>query len=415
MKSLEPSKNPTKEGFNEQLSISVFPNTDQQDRELDMLTDEQLNYLTYPVNVQVFTAFTFRKERAVSGDTGDINTTENCDSSDTKDVAGNNNTGDVCYMSEDIAEFFPFMRSTDFPYYISYDHQSVNQLYLDTTNPYSFERNRNQAAAYALAQANPQEFYDFPGYSENETNWDNESSTASSRLNSREASSSDITQLANYTRLDRAAGLHYASRDGKAHEKLDLNINIGSVKVVPTAHNSVGIEDLPEEVKYRMNKRSYRSNLPTLIENRSDGHIHNNESKGKSLKPSDYLSLKVKNVPIVEFNYHNFNVAFRSDIENAKLPSDIYFFHENCVYPGALKSKDEYSGSRWTYERECNKIAWEIVSMNPHIQGHKGVVQKAVNAIRNSGSNTKFKKGGIDGRSRARSPSFDEILPTAKR
>lgn len=166
MKSPEPSKNPTKEDFNEQLSISVFPNTDQQDRELDMLTDDHLNYLTCPVNVQVFTVFTFRKERAVPGDTGDINTTENCDSSDIKDVAGNNNTGDVCYMSEDIAEFFPFMRSTDFPYYFSYDHQSVNQLYLDTTNPYSFERNRNQAAAYALAQANPQEFYDFPGYSE---------------------------------------------------------------------------------------------------------------------------------------------------------------------------------------------------------------------------------------------------------
>lgn len=425
----ETVKNMPMDGVVEQPNISMSLNRRQTNKDLiDMLTKKQLNYpFASPVNIQIFTAFAYNNEgnetKTIKSASSDSDSSEHSKNDDNaydddkndENVEANNGKGGLKCTQEDIAEFFPFMRSADYPLSSFSDDPCVNRLQLATSNPYSFERNRNQAVAYALAQSNPYEFYDHFGDIENETTLFSDPNSLSAHLKSHKGIASDNNSMTSYVKMDRLVRHQPVDEPGEGglsgerdYDQDDSMINTDSVVVVPSAENSVGIEDLPDEIKFRMSRRSYRSHLPLIVDSESSMHDADGNPKTKVLKPADYSSLKEANVPLVEFNYHNLNVVFRSDIENATLPSDIYFYHENCVYPGALKSKSEYAGSRWAYERECNKIAWEIVSMNPHIQGHKGVVQKAVNAVRNSSSDTRSKKVRMAIRSRSRDYSYTE-------
>ncbi|KAL6121591.1 hypothetical protein NUSPORA_01471 [Nucleospora cyclopteri] len=60
------------------------------------------------------------------------------------------------------------------------------------------------------------------------------------------------------------------------------------------------------------------------------------------------------------------------------------FKADNCVYPRANVSYERYTGNRWNYETECNKLAWQFVSLNPVLlYGKKGLIQRAVDSYRN--------------------------------
>jgi hypothetical protein len=54
---------------------------------------------------------------------------------------------------------------------------------------------------------------------------------------------------------------------------------------------------------------------------------------------------------------------------------------ENCIYPRALVPKDQYKGSDLDKEKTCNDIGWALAELNPSLQGHRGVLQEAVESI----------------------------------
>ncbi|ORD99832.1 hypothetical protein A0H76_93 [Hepatospora eriocheir] len=59
------------------------------------------------------------------------------------------------------------------------------------------------------------------------------------------------------------------------------------------------------------------------------------------------------------------------------------FKMDNCVYPRANVPIERYAGNRWSYETECNKLAWQLVSLNSSIlYGRKGLIQRAVDSYR---------------------------------
>ncbi|EJW02620.1 hypothetical protein EDEG_02978 [Edhazardia aedis USNM 41457] len=61
------------------------------------------------------------------------------------------------------------------------------------------------------------------------------------------------------------------------------------------------------------------------------------------------------------------------------------FKADNCIYPRANCEKDVYKGNRWLYETECNRLAWQFVSLNPVLlYGKKGLIQRAVDTYRNN-------------------------------
>jgi len=69
------------------------------------------------------------------------------------------------------------------------------------------------------------------------------------------------------------------------------------------------------------------------------------------------------------------------------------FKADNCVYPRANIPYEMYSGNRWGYETECNRLAWQFVSLNPVLlYGKKGLIQRAVDSYRKISKTTKGQK-----------------------
>ncbi|ODQ81212.1 hypothetical protein BABINDRAFT_160600 [Babjeviella inositovora NRRL Y-12698] len=65
---------------------------------------------------------------------------------------------------------------------------------------------------------------------------------------------------------------------------------------------------------------------------------------------------------------------------------------DNCVYPRALCDAASYTGNRYNYEKQCNKIGWFLCFLNGEaIIGQRGLIQRAVDSWRNTRVETKFK------------------------
>lgn len=102
-------------------------------------------------------------------------------------------------------------------------------------------------------------------------------------------------------------------------------------------------------------------------------------------------------MPRTELDDNEFCVRFDLDsVDIAKLNDK--FKNDNCVYPRANCDLDEYKGNRWDYETECNRLAWQFVSLNPVLlYGKKGLIQRAVDSYRNiyKDSKRKYKQDKI--------------------
>ncbi len=90
--------------------------------------------------------------------------------------------------------------------------------------------------------------------------------------------------------------------------------------------------------------------------------------------------------------------AVRFDLECVDISKlNEKFKAENCVYPRANLPINLYAGNRWNYETECNRLAWQFVSLNSGLlYGKKGLIQRAVDSYRNitkMRQNQKFYKG----------------------
>ncbi|KAJ3579662.1 hypothetical protein NPX13_g904 [Xylaria arbuscula] len=84
--------------------------------------------------------------------------------------------------------------------------------------------------------------------------------------------------------------------------------------------------------------------------------------------------------------------TIRCDVESVntdELSSD--FRTENCVYPRACCSKEQYRGNRLQYETECNTVGWALAQLNPCLRGKRGLIQRAVDSWRNSNQDPRLR------------------------
>ncbi|KAJ8126192.1 hypothetical protein O1611_g7446 [Lasiodiplodia mahajangana] len=84
--------------------------------------------------------------------------------------------------------------------------------------------------------------------------------------------------------------------------------------------------------------------------------------------------------------------TIRCDVESVntdELGGD--FRTENCVYPRACCSKDQYRGNRLQYETECNTVGWALAQLNPCLRGKRGLIQRAVDSWRNSNQDPRLR------------------------
>ncbi|KAI2639274.1 hypothetical protein GGS21DRAFT_506842 [Xylaria nigripes] len=84
--------------------------------------------------------------------------------------------------------------------------------------------------------------------------------------------------------------------------------------------------------------------------------------------------------------------TIRCDVESVnteELGAD--FKTENCVYPRACCSKDQYRGNRLQYETECNTVGWALAQLNPCLRGKRGLIQRAVDSWRNSNQDPRLR------------------------
>ncbi|KAK9679127.1 hypothetical protein K7432_016401 [Basidiobolus ranarum] len=66
---------------------------------------------------------------------------------------------------------------------------------------------------------------------------------------------------------------------------------------------------------------------------------------------------------------------------------------DNCVYPRAFCSKEEYHGNRWHYETECNDLGWRLSYLNQELlSGKRGLIQRAVDSFRNRHPNLRSRR-----------------------
>ena len=84
--------------------------------------------------------------------------------------------------------------------------------------------------------------------------------------------------------------------------------------------------------------------------------------------------------------------TIRCDVESVNVDSlSLDFKTENCVYPRACCSKDQYRGNRLVYETECNTVGWALAELNPCLRGKRGLIQRAVDSWRNSNQDPKLR------------------------
>lgn len=87
-------------------------------------------------------------------------------------------------------------------------------------------------------------------------------------------------------------------------------------------------------------------------------------------------------MPRAELEDNEFCVRFDLDsVDISKISEK--FKADNVIYPRANVPKEMYTGNRWLYETECNKLAWQFVTLN-HVllYGKKGLIQRAVDSYR---------------------------------
>ncbi|KAL5003606.1 hypothetical protein BDV10DRAFT_198755 [Aspergillus recurvatus] len=84
--------------------------------------------------------------------------------------------------------------------------------------------------------------------------------------------------------------------------------------------------------------------------------------------------------------------TIRCDVESVNVDNlSAEFKAENCVYPRACCSKDQYRGNRLVYETECNAVGWALAELNATLRGKRGLIQRAVDSWRNSNQDPRLR------------------------
>ena len=84
--------------------------------------------------------------------------------------------------------------------------------------------------------------------------------------------------------------------------------------------------------------------------------------------------------------------TIRCDVESVNTDTlSAEFKTDNCVYPRACCTKDQYKGNRYLYEMDCNTVGWALAELNICLRGKRGLIQRAVDSWRNSNANVKLR------------------------
>lgn len=84
--------------------------------------------------------------------------------------------------------------------------------------------------------------------------------------------------------------------------------------------------------------------------------------------------------------------TIRCDVESVNVDNlSQEFKTENCVYPRACCSRDQYRGNRLVYETECNTVGWALAELNAPLRGKRGLIQRAVDSWRNSNQDPRLR------------------------
>ncbi|KAG2414417.1 hypothetical protein HFD88_003608 [Aspergillus terreus] len=135
----------------------------------------------------------------------------------------------------------------------------------------------------------------------------------------------------------------------------------------------------------------------------SSGSVHHSNSSSSSAAPGPIPAttpLVVRQdsngVQWIAFEYSRDRVkmeyTIRCDVESVNVDNlSQEFKTENCVYPRACCSKDQYRGNRLVYETECNAVGWALAELNPSLRGKRGLIQRAVDSWRNSNQDPRLR------------------------
>lgn len=106
--------------------------------------------------------------------------------------------------------------------------------------------------------------------------------------------------------------------------------------------------------------------------------------------------------------------TIRCDVESVNVDNlSRDFKTENCVYPRACCSKDQYKGNRLIYETECNAVGWALAELNPSLRGKRGLIQRAVDSWRNSNQDNKLRSRRVKRMARLNQRQGQAVTPRA--
>lgn len=106
--------------------------------------------------------------------------------------------------------------------------------------------------------------------------------------------------------------------------------------------------------------------------------------------------------------------TIRCDVENVNTDElSAEFKSENCVYPRACCSKEQYRGNRLQYETECNTVGWALAQLNPPLRGKRGLIQRAVDSWRNSNQDPRLRSRRVRRMAKLHTRKSNGSLPQA--
>ena len=178
------------------------------------------------------------------------------------------------------------------------------------------------------------------------------------------------------------------------------NNNINSFKlkefeeddfIRPDYKNNENLDNVPKKKKDKK-KRKLQDDQPKKVSNRKIVNLPASQPYVKIVDGEERLAFRyntkisesvMNSIPKEAVEENEFCVRFDLDsVDITKLNEK--FKADNCVYPRANVAYERYNGNRWNYETECNKLAWQFVSLNPVLlYGKKGLIQRAVDSYRN--------------------------------
>ncbi|KAI5180340.1 hypothetical protein NEOKW01_0644 [Nematocida sp. AWRm80] len=144
---------------------------------------------------------------------------------------------------------------------------------------------------------------------------------------------------------------------------------------------------------YKEEKKKERKTVNRRVVNRpaSQPYIKsvNNENRLCFKYPT-----KACGAEMMDKGFEEIEFSIKYDIENVDLEKMTEKFKmDNSIYPRANVPIDAYTGNRWEYETEVNKLAWKLTALNPALlYGKKGIVQRAVDSYRNLNKSTSSRR-----------------------